>query len=1151
LRFFVEARLGATMQGRVQPRRSLWVLFAVLFSTAAFAQFTGNIQGVVQDPSGAGVPKATVHLVNASTAVAAETTTDAAGNYRFVSLAPGRYKITAEASGFAKSQVDIELLTEQNLAVPVTLKVGSTSEAVTVTTEAPVVDTADSRSQLTLENQAVAELPIVGRNLVTLVTLAPGASGLGTSGAGSPASGVDNFSTEEQVDASANGQGGNNNQYVVDGLDVTSGIRQGVLNLTPQPEAIQETSVQVNTFTSEYSRAAGLQTMFTTRSGANEFHGSASDYFYYQKMFADQHFVNDAQHPYAPFHSNNFDFAVGGPIIPHRDFFFYFAVEPLRQSSSAGGGVNFADPAFIAFAQANNPGTVGTGLLTNYQPVGVSGAHVTQTASDIFGSSVCGTAAVENIPCSTPMIDSGSFGGTAIRNGTQYFARIDKDFKQDRIYVSLFRTLLLTGAPSAMPQFSALNNTWEVAGQASWTHTFSPTLLNEFTAGQSRVEGVLGSGAPATSYYVPSITVSGISVDSGQAFGVGFAQGDFIQHNYHWRDVLTHVKGAHTLKFGYEGWYGDDVEPFQGPWSQPKFSFNNLLTLAQDNPAVENGIYYNPATGTEQLWSWDAASRTFGLFVEDTWKARKNLTLTLGLRYDDSGNPWSKSPSTVFGNFYLGTGTTEQQQVTNGYAKATHNGLLHSVDNLFSPRIGFSWDPTGNADWVVRGGFGIYNNWLTQANVQEEFRGSPPGEVAPTFFAGGTASAQAPIFALGNSNKAPYGFTFPTFGPGTGATPQQGGGLDAQGGIVGAGFAIGGINPLLKSPKSDIWSFTLERKISRNFAASVGYNGSHSYNIVGNGNSIGNVSYGVDINAFPGDQMLNNSIAPTRLNPSFGAITYADNDRHGNYNALIFDVRGRFSRGFVDASYTRSRSKDDSLYYPDSEGLNPQQYYGPSIFDVPNRFSFSFNYQLKGLNGGRGTVGYLTGGWGISGTSIFQSGYPLNPENVNSYQPVCANTASNAPPCPSAANPAIGYGATSGDYLGDGDNLAYPDVVSYSQSHSNGSWLTGAIPKSDFSVPTFSTGGANGNERAMQFRGPNFAETNINFYKDTHITERVVFQFRFDIFNFFNRPNYVDFTGFSNIQTGGVDMNFPDGNFGQATSSHEPRFWELGGKISF
>jgi hypothetical protein len=1111
-----------------QVRAGVVLCITMLCVSHCYAQFSSTVQGVVEDPSGAGIPKAAVHLESLATQVTRATTSDGSGNFRFLSLAPGGYKLTVESSGFGKSEVDITLLTEQNLNVPVTLKVGTASEAVNVSAEAPLVDAADSRTQLTLENQAVAQLPIVGRNLVTLVTMAPGVSGLGTSASGSPASGVDNFSTEEQVDASANGQGQNNNQYVVDGLDVTSGIRQGVLNLTPQPDAIQETSIQVNTFSSEYSRAAGLQTIFTTRSGTDQFHGSASDYFNYQGMFANQHFVSSATSPYKPFHSNNMSFAVGGPIIPHHNSFFYFAVEPLRSSSSAGGAVTFAAPEFIQFAQTNNPNTVGTHVLGTYLPSGVGGVSVQKTAQAVFGNDaignpICGTPAVENIPCNLPMIDTGAFGATSVRNGTQYFARIDQGFKNDRVYASLFRTLLLTGAPSAMPQFSALNNTWQVAGQASWTHTFSPTTLNDFTAGQSRVEGVLGSGAK--DYTVPSISVAGINVDSGQAYGVGFAQGDFIQHNYHWRDVLTHVQGAHTLKFGYEGWYGDDVEPFQGPWSQPKFNFDNLLKLAQDAPHDESGVYYNPTTGQEQLWNWDAASRTFGLFVEDTWKARKNLTLTLGLRYDDSGNPWSKSASTVFGNFYLGTGDTQQQQIANGYAKATHNALLHSVNNLFSPRVGVAWDLTGKGDWVVRGGFGIYNNWLTQANVQEEFRGSPPGEVNPTFF------GSAAIFGLGTSSKPPFGFTFPTFP----------GGLNAQGGVVGTSFSIGGINPLLKSPKADIWSLSVERKLGNNFAASVGYNGSHSYDIVANGNGIGIVSYGVDINVVPGDLITH--VSPTRLNPSFGSITYSDNNRHGNYDAVYFDVKGHFSRGYIDASYTRARSQDDALAYPSP--FNPGQYYGPSIFDVPNRFSLSFNYSLKGLNGGAGALGHFTSGWGISGTSIFQSGYPMTAFNSNSFQPLC----SGAPPCQSLTNPAIGYATGSGDYNADGDSqingvgLDYPDVLSYHQSTNNKAWLTGAVPKSDFAVPAF---GQEGNEKSNGFRGPNFIETNINFYKDTRITERVSFQFRFEIFNLFNRPNYVD----NNANTG-VDMNFPDGNFGQATSSHEPRFWQLGGKISF
>ncbi|MBV9156619.1 MAG: TonB-dependent receptor [Acidobacteriaceae bacterium] len=1090
------------------------LIFFTLFTGASYAQFSGSIQGVIQDPSGAVVPDAVVKLVNTGTQVSSETKSSSEGVYTFVSLAPGPYEVTAEAHGFNRATVRLDLRTDQILSVPVTLTVTSAQNVVTVTGEAPVINTAESRTQLTLASGTVAELPVPGRNMVTLASLAPGASGLGTMGGGqpghvgTPGSGVDNYSTETQVDASANGMGQMSNMYVVDGLDVTSGIRQGVLNLTPNPDSIQETSIEVNTFSSEYGRSDGLSMIMTTKSGTDQFHGLASDYFTYQKLFA----ATEFSHNYAPFHSNNMSGAIGGPIIPHHQFYFFFAVEPLRSSASTGNALNtFADPQFTAWAQQNYPNTLGTKLLGTYVPQHLTGVSVASTAANIFPGT-CGTPATNNLPCGLPMIDQGGFNSTQFRNGTQYFTRVDKYWKNDRVYGSFYRTLLNYGAASPMPQFSAANNNWEYAVQGNYTHSFSIATINEAIFGASRVEGTLGSGAQ--DYTVPSINVTGINVDSGQAFGVGFAQGDFIQHNYHWRDVLSHVHGAHTLRFGYEGWFGDDVEPFQGPYSQPTFQFNNLLTLVQDQPFNETHVMYDPTTGKPVLWSWNAASSTWGAFAEDTWKAAKNLTLTLGLRYDDSGNPYSRSATTVFGNFYLGSGSTFQEQVANGYAKATKNALKSSVDNLWSPRLGLAWDPRGTGVWVIRGGAGLYNNWLTQANVQEEFRGNPPGPITPTFIAGGTATAGPPLFVLGTGNKPPYGFAYPAFTAG----------LDAAGGIPGLNFPIGGINPNLHSPRAAIWSATVERKVSNNVVASVGYSGSHSWDLVGNNNQAGIVSYGVDINELPGDLIIHNSLSPTRLNPSFGAITYSDNNRYGNFDALIFDFRGRFSRGFFDGSYTRSSSKDDAGLYP--VPLNPSQYYGPSPWDVPNRFSFTFNYTLGGLNAGRGLVGHVTGGWGISGTTIFQSGYPFTVVNTAPFAPL-----------KDVNGKFIGYAAGSGDYNADGDDYDYPNVASYSQLTSRVGFLNGIFSPGQFPVPAF---GSEGNEKSNRFREPNFAETDVAVYKDNHLAERVNLQLRFEFYNLFNRPNLTN-----------VDANPVDPTFGKALSQQLPRWMQLGAKITF
>jgi hypothetical protein len=1115
-----------------------WLFLIIGWAPAAFAQFTSNLQGTVQDTSGAAIAKANIQLINDATSATVTTTADASGNFRFVNLAPGAYTLKATMNGFSKVETHITLLTEQNLNIPpIVLKVGAALESVTVTTEAPVVDTADNRNEMTLENAGVAELPVAGRNLVTLTTLAAGVSGLGTMGggqpgaAGTPGSGVDNYSTETQVDASANGQGQMSNMYVIDGLDVTSGIRQGVLNLTPNPESIQETAIQVNTYSSEYSRASGVEEVLTTKSGSDRFHGSAADWYYTEQMFAKTHFSGSK---YLPFHGNNISGAIGGPVIPHKQFFFFFAVEPLRSSLATNSSISFADPAFLTWAKTNYPNTVGTSVLNTYVPTHVTGTTVYQTGSSVFPTT-CGTAATNNLPCALALADTGNFSAPQVRNGTQYFGRIDKVFKNDTIYGSFYRTLLNYGAASAIPAFSALNNNWQIAAQVNYEHTLKSGTINEAIFGFNRVEGVLGSGAQ--NYTVPSIAVTGISTEGGQAFGTGFAQGDFIQKNFHWRDVLTHVRGTHTLRFGYEGWYGDDVEPFQGPWSQPTFNFDNLLTLAQDAPHTEGHVMYNPITGVEQLWSWDAAGRTWGLFAEDTWKASKNLTLTLGLRWDDSGNPWSKSDSTVFGNFYFGPGQTRQQQIANGFAKATHNALNHAVTDLLSPRVGFAWDVTGKGATVVHGGFGIFNDWLTQANVQEEFRGSPPGEITPTFSAG---TATPPVFKLGTTNKPPFGFTFPALaGSPICTTLGPSGCLDSQGGIVGANAGIGGINPNLLSPKANIWSATLEQKISRDFAASVGYAGSHSYNLVGGGNQAGLVSYGADINAFAGD--LFTHAAPTRLNSSFGSIAYADNDRYGNYESVFFDFRGRFARrGFIDGSYTRSMSKDDSGVFPAE--ATPSTYYGPSPWDVPNRFSLSFNYEIPGLENGKGATGILTSGWGASGTSIFQTGYPAAVTTTAPFHPICKDGTDPSVTkvwC-TAANPAVSYAAGSGDFNADGDATDYPDVKSYSEGNTKSAYLAGAFTAGQFSLPA--TFGSEGNEALNQFRQPNFIETDTSFYKVTHLTEGVDFQVRFEFFNLFNR---VNLTGF--------DTNLADsgGNFGKATSQQLPRNWQLAGRFTF
>jgi hypothetical protein len=419
----------------------------------------------------------------------------------------------------------------------------------------------------------------------------------------------------------------------------------------------------------------------------------------------------------------------------------------------------------------------------------------------------------------------------------------------------------------------------------------------------------------------------------------------------------------------------------------------------------------------------------------------------------------------------------------------------------------------------------MFSNWLTPANIQEEFRGNPPGLILPTFFAA-NAPGNQPVFVQGTTSKPPFGFTFPGLA-GTTLCPVAPC-LDAAGGIPGASLGIGGINPNIVSPTAYIWSGTFEHRLGSRFVAAALYTGSHTSNLVGAGNAGGQVSYGVDINELPGDLIGKpaNS-APTRLNPSFGQIAYTQNNRYANYEAVTFDLRARGTRGFFDVSYTRSSSKDDASRYPTPE--NPGSFYGPSPWDAPNRFSASFNYEQPGLNGGSGFVGHATSGWGISGTSIYQTGYPFTVFTSASYSGANYNAGKDA--VPGMQNP------QSGDYLANGDNFSFPNVSSYQQGSSRLAYTTGVFTAGEFIEPA---AGTNGNERVGAFRNPAFIQTDMTLYKNTHINERLVFQIRFEFYNLFNHAN------FQNIQG-----DLSQGNFGQVTAQTLPRWWQLGGKFTF
>jgi hypothetical protein len=509
--------------------RIMLVFLVVCFSASfCFAQYSSSVQGVILDASGAVVADASVELSNLDTGITTVTTSSSSGNYSFASLAPGRYVVKAQAKGFQTTEVNVTLDTAQTLGTNITLAVASARESVTATVQSPPIDVDDSRIQATLDAQTTQGVPELNRNLWDVLSVTPGVVGTGTRGAGaSPGGGADNFGTQTPQ-ISANGRSYTGNVVFVDGMNVTSPVQNGNLILAPVPDAVQQVTMQANSWDGENYLGSSVLVQVTTKSGTNQFHGTGSILYTNQDLSANPDYFSPVQ-----FQRKDVSAALGGPVIKNK-LFFFADVEALwskvpSSTSTAGSGATstyWETSAFDSWATANFPNTTGTQALTLYQaskylvPNGT-----TETAAQYFypksGSCPAGQTTIPipgstvTIPCSLQVFNYGNFSAAPPYNATQYNFRGDwYPTAKDRLYLSYYNDSFNIGEPAARVGLSAQDIMRNRYAQIDYTHTFSPTLLVEGGFAFASVGGANGQDADLK---VPVININ----DGTQGFNVG------------------------------------------------------------------------------------------------------------------------------------------------------------------------------------------------------------------------------------------------------------------------------------------------------------------------------------------------------------------------------------------------------------------------------------------------------------------------------------------------------------------------------------------------------------------------------------------------------------------------------------------------------
>ena len=1130
---------------------------------------TGTVVGTVTDPSQAVIPGAQVFVTNTATGVVSLGQTDKNGHFEVDNLQIGSYAVTVSHSGFQKTTTQAQTLQiNQTLNFKISLPLGASTQSVTVEAAVAGVETRNVTVGTTITGDSIHDLPLNGRNVLSLAQLQPGVT------PANPA--VGGFSV-------AGGRPDSITYLLNGGMD-NDLLDNGVV-FNPNPDAVQEFRLLTSNYTAEYGRNGAGVISIEIKPGTNQYHGSAFDFVRNGDLNANDFFRNLNGVARDQLKRNQFGGTIGGPItIPHvvngaNKLFFFASYQGQRQSDvefqnqtptftpaelagdfSQAGPNGGPDPSVAAFLQANPFFALDGGADAKIDP-----AKINPVATNFIKAGLI------------PTDPSGLINsvGSAQDNNNQTLGRVDYDpGSRDRFTLTVGgtreRRLIpfpggtnVSGWPDATTNYSYYTGIGQV-------HTFSPAVVNEFHFTVQRSNSLQDKpaaslpGPAALGFGVtPDLPIAPPNLDWDSGLTLGFSvQGpsNLVGTTWVYSDAVTWVHGNNSWKFGggfsaYQqnmafdfignGDYSFSASGGNGPIGSGNSFADFLLgipTQLQEGPNAPSNIRQKTSYG----------------FIQDDWRMTNSLTWSLGLRYeystpkiDTQGREFGLLPgvqSQVFANAPLGL-------VFPGDPGEPNGSNFADKDN-FAPRIGFAWSPGGSGTTSVRGGFGVFYDVL-KAEDNFQFNGQPPFASSVNSVFPAVAAGQAgpitylsnPFAALGIPNPFPSRKPSPNLDFGAaGFLP-----FAPPGGVY--------VNPHIHTPYIYQYNLSLQHQFGNNYVGEINYVGSSSKGLTGevdqNPFVLGSGSRLLNPAALAASSLVANSCKATFAGSPFnvaavcpfGLMEGFDNVGFASFNSVEGSISKRiggdttFRNMYFRLSYTYGRSIDNSSGFRNNTSTVPagnfSVFRGPSDFDIANQLQFNGSWELPFAQTWTSGPKSVLAGWRLDPILSWRTGFPLTPNaqinpNGDPSQPGPSGLGDGF-----LANAAFAPGFTGvsildprfpgNHFFAAGKNTLNAGTANECVDNGPFTNCLNAFTNTPYGLP-----------RGV-FRGPGATNLDLALVKDTRIGEHMNAEIRGEAFNVFN-----------NVEFGNPSLNLNNRNFGRVlATSHDPRIVQLAVRLSF